>query len=411
MRNYNLRWLLRGYAPLGKVSLKVLAAALAVAALAAAGADAHQALAPEPGASDFAPQVSPDGKRVLFLRVGITKSHLARAMSLYSVGIDGRHVRALTRGSVVTGANLEQGHYDAVTGADWSPDGTKVVYAHEHVRDRGDDLKDDLVVADADGTNARTILATEPPLFIHADSPSWSSRNEIAFADFTRFWSIRPDGSGLTQVGDAYEDKWTPVWSPDGTEIAYVGGRGIAVMRPDGSLVSVAFGGKLNEGSPAWAPDGRQLAFSAEAHGPEADIYTVNRDGGGERRLTTSAAADVMPAWTPDGKSIIFASDRGRAQFQFDLWIMRADGNHQRRLIPSKPWHAWNGRRCTIAGSSGPDDIDGTPRADILCAGAGADVIDARDNRRDFVDGGPGRDRAQIDRGLDVVRGVEKILS
>src|SRR4029453_11537373 len=101
-----------------------------------------------------------------------------------------------------------------------------------------------------------------------AGSPLWCARNEIAFASFSRFWTIRPDGSGLKQIGDQYEDKWTPVWSPDGTEIAYLGGRGISVMKPDGSLVSVVFGGKLNEGSPAWSPDGRRLAFSAEARGP-----------------------------------------------------------------------------------------------------------------------------------------------
>jgi Tol biopolymer transport system component len=311
----------------------------------------------------------------------------------------------------VSKANERLGSYDAVTGASWSPDGTQVVYAHEYTRNRFDALNDDLVVAETDGANARTILATAPPFFIHADSPSWSSRNEIAFADFTNFWTIRPDGSGLSAVGELNGDKWTPVWSPDGTEIAYVGGLGISLMRPDGSLVGLVFGGKLNEGSPSWSPDGRRIAFSAEADGPEPDIYTVNRDGSDVRRLTTSPAGDGMPAWTPDGESIVFASDRGRPRSEFDLWIMRADGTNQRRLIPRKAWHAWNGRRCTITGSGGPDDIDGTPKADVLCAGAGDDVIHARDRRRDVVDGGPGRDRAQIDRGLDVVRGVEKIIN
>ena len=385
-------------------------AAAAFVVFAASGAEAAPALAPEPGASDFAPQVSPDGTRVAFLRIGITRSHQTRAASLYTVRIDGRHVRPLTRGSVVSRSNENLGHYDAVTGASWSPDGTQVVYAHEHVRDRADDLKSELVVASADGTNARTIVPTAPPFLILADSPSWSSRDEIVFANFSRFWTVKPDGSGLTQIGDQYEDKWTPVWSPDGTEIAYLGGHGITVMKPDGSLVSVVFGGKLNEESPAWSPDGRRIAFSAEAHGPRADVYTANVDGSDVHRLTSSPAADVTPTWTPDGRSIVFASDRGRGHLQFDLWIMDATGGHERRLILRAAQHAWNGRRCTITGSAGADELDGTPNQDVLCGLPGNDVIDARDHRRDFVDGGAGRDCARIDGGLDVVRGVEKLL-
>jgi Ca2+-binding RTX toxin-like protein len=71
--------------------------------------------------------------------------------------------------------------------------------------------------------------------------------------------------------------------------------------------------------------------------------------------------------------------------------------------------HAWNGRLCTIAGTTAADRLDGTPTRDVLCGGPGNDVAYARDGRRDVVDGGPGRDAAQIDRGVDVVRGVEKL--
>ena len=222
--------------------LALLAAAAAVVA-AGSGAEARSALAPEASYSDFAPQVSPDGKRIGFLREGVTPSHLRRAMSLYTVGADGRHVRALTRGSAVSSSNEQLGRYDAVTGLSWSPDGRRIVYAHEYVRTRYEGLRSEIVVAESDGTQPQTIVETGPPSFLLADSPSWSSRDEIVFASFSTFWTVRPDGSGLTQVGDPYESKYQPVWSPDGSKIAYVGGLGVAVMNADGSLARVVFGG------------------------------------------------------------------------------------------------------------------------------------------------------------------------
>jgi Ca2+-binding RTX toxin-like protein len=46
----------------------------------------------------------------------------------------------------------------------------------------------------------------------------------------------------------------------------------------------------------------------------------------------------------------------------------------------------------------------------VLDGGAGADLLNARDGRRDVVVGGPGRDRARVDRRLDRVVGVEVLL-
>jgi Tol biopolymer transport system component len=387
-------------------------AAATVVVLAASGAQAARTLAPEPAYSDLAPQVSPDGTQIVFLREGVTSAHRRRAASVYTVGIDGRDARALTRGSVVSGANSEVGNYDAVTGVTWSADGRRVAYARDYVQNRYVGVRSEIVVADADGANARTIVPTAPPSYFMADSPSWSSRDEILFANFSSFWSVRPDGSGLVQIGDPYESKFQPAWSPDATKIAYVGARGIELMNADGSGSpgSVVFGGKLNESSPAWSPDGKTIAFSAESPGPAADIYTAELDGSHLRRLTTNPAPDITPAWTPDGKSIVFASARGRGYLEYDLWVMDADGSHQRRLISRAPWRDWNGRRCTIAGTAAADRLDATATPDVLCGGAGNDVVYARNRHRDFVDGGPGQDRAQVDPGLDVVKGVEKLV-
>ena len=64
----------------------------------------------------------------------------------------------------------------------------------------------------------------------------------------------------------------------------------------------------------------------------------------------------------------------------------------------------------TICGLAGNDPLTGGAGADILDGGAGADTLNARDGRRDVVRGGPGRDSARIDRSLDRVIGVERLL-
>jgi hypothetical protein len=63
---------------------------------------------------------------------------------------------------------------------------------------------------------------------------------------------------------------------------------------------------------------------------------------------------------------------------------------------------------CTIRGTINADQLRGSARREVICALGGDDVIDARDGRADTIDGGPGRDRALVDR-FDRVRNVERV--
>ena len=62
--------------------------------------------------------------------------------------------------------------------------------------------------------------------------------------------------------------------------------------------------------TPSWSPDGRQLVFTG-FDGGLSDLFIINRDGTGLRRLTSDKYADLHPAWSPDGKTIAFVTDRG----------------------------------------------------------------------------------------------------
>jgi hypothetical protein len=60
---------------------------------------------------------------------------------------------------------------------------------------------------------------------------------------------------------------------------------------------------------PAWSPFRRLIAFTGY-DGENVDIYVINYDGTGLRRVTTDPGADYHPSWSPDGSRLAFSSDR-----------------------------------------------------------------------------------------------------
>lgn len=63
------------------------------------------------------------------------------------------------------------------------------------------------------------------------------------------------------------------------------------------------------ENSPIFSPDGQQIAFSAEYDG-NTDVYVISVQGGQPKRLTWHPTADVPVDWAPDGSAVAFVSDR-----------------------------------------------------------------------------------------------------
>src|SRR4029077_11074809 len=59
--------------------------------------------------------------------------------------------------------------------------------------------------------------------------------------------------------------------------------------------------------TPNWSPDGKQLVFTGFSNG-FTDLFIINRDGTGLRRLTNDKFADLHPSWSPDGKTIAFVT-------------------------------------------------------------------------------------------------------
>ncbi len=93
----------------------------------------------------------------------------------------------------------------------------------------------------------------------------------------------------------------------------------IYTMKNDGSGIKRLTNNQFYETSPVWAPDGKQIAISRDVKKGDFDIIIMNADGSMQRNLTNHPDQDMDPAWSPDGRQIAFTSDRGGKK---DIYII-----------------------------------------------------------------------------------------
>jgi dipeptidyl aminopeptidase/acylaminoacyl peptidase len=104
------------------------------------------------------------------------------------------------------------------------------------------------------------------------------------------------------------------MWSPSRRKIAFVSDRDgnleIYVMNADGSGQRRLTRDPGVDGSPTWSPDGRRIAIGSRRHG-NFDIYVWNAERRSQLRLTRNPGLDADPTWSADGRRIAFESARG----------------------------------------------------------------------------------------------------
>jgi len=202
---------------------------------------------------------------------------------------------------------------------------------------------------------------------------------------------VKADGSGLAEITANTEDG-QPSWSPDGKKLAFAslrhGDKEWRIYIMDDVPLTGGTGGDrtLNYGpddvrgqAPAWTSDGRivyrgcaldsprtecngvglfsmsaepgphkptelttipgdaapavfggKIAFMSNSDG-NWEIYIVNGDGTGRKRLTNSPTTDDgLPVWSPDGETLAFVSSQGGS---WAVWAMSPDGSNRRKLF------------------------------------------------------------------------------
>lgn len=132
------------------------------------------------------------------------------------------------------------------------------------------------------------------------------------------------DGARAREVRRFDQPVMSPMWSPDGQEVAYVSfetGRP-AIFRENlrtGARQQLTNFKGINS-SPTWSPDGTKLAMVLSKDG-NPEIYVLDLNTGRFKRMTRHFAIDTEPNWMPDGKSLVFTSDRGGKPQIYELTL------------------------------------------------------------------------------------------
>jgi WD40 repeat protein len=218
-------------------------------------------------------------------------------------------------------------------------------------------LGGDLYLADAAGLNEVQITQANFDARVYNIEPVWSpDGSRIAYAGLGgntygvfqtgsyHLFTVNPDGTDPTQLTEGVGNQFDPAWSPDGTKIAFHTddvNRGynfapsqLDVVNADGSGSTTLVAREGFIGRPAWSPDGKKLALVIDA-----SIYIVDADGSNLTRLYANAIGPEggvdAPTWTPDGRVVFWVS--GRQIGCGTLLSMRPDGSDVRDLFASLP--------------------------------------------------------------------------
>lgn len=293
-----------------------------------------------------------------------------------STGATGQLVRAKAQGRLIAFTRNRSGHTDVFVlnlarrsvrrltrsprqpnasgdrDPDWSPSGKRIVFVAGRNRGPRDREEDTLMTIRTGG--GRRIRLTKPSATTMSD-PTWSPNGQfIAVSSLapgadereSRIQVLSVADKRIRRIGPTLASE--PAWSPDGRALAFTRGsaRGgdLWVMERNGrSPHKIA----TDATNPAWSPDGKQIVFESgrdnngetcfdDACHANSEVYSMNADGTGQRRLTSQSADDGSPSWSPDGRWVVFASERREPEASsYQLYVMSPAGRCVNRLISS----------------------------------------------------------------------------
>jgi acylaminoacyl-peptidase len=270
------------------------------------------------------PHISPDGKKVVYVRNFMDVMKDRRRSNLWVVTVDGADHRPLTAGK----------HGDH--SPRWSPDGKRLAY----VSDSGGSPQLYCRWMDT-GQTAKLTDATTAP-----GNPSWSPDGK--FIAFTLPVSD-PDPAFVELPAKPEGAEWAAspkvirrvMYRADGAGYLKDEHVQVFVVPADGGAPRQLTDGPFHHHGPlCWTPDGKSLIFSANRH-PEdeldplnTEVYELSLRDRSVKALTDRRGPDEQPALSPDGKQIAYVGfdDQRKGYQAYHLYVMNRDGTGRKQL-------------------------------------------------------------------------------
>lgn len=280
------------------------------------------------------PQISPDGKRIVYVRQFADVMNDKRESNLWVINVDGTDDRALTNGNYSDSSPR------------WSPDGSRIAY----ISDRDGKAQIYVRWMDNGQTAELTNLESSPSEIV------WSPDGKLI--SFTSF--VPSDPPKIATLPKAPEGaKWADPPKVYDQLIYRFNGRGYLKygfmqrfvvsseggaprQLTSGELPYGGFEGTLGGGRAVWTADSKYLIFSANLH-PEyeydplnTEVYELSLADGTVKPLTSRKGPDNSPTLSPDGKTIAYVGfdDRYQGHQTGHLYLMNRDGSNPRLATP-----------------------------------------------------------------------------
>ncbi|UCC25605.1 MAG: S9 family peptidase [Gemmatimonadales bacterium] len=272
------------------------------------------------------PQVSPDGRQVVYVRNFFDVMTDRRRTNLWLVSTDGSFHRPLTSGTRAHGSPR------------WAPQGDRILWVSSQ------DGSSQLWIRWMDtGEEARITHLTKSP-----GNLSWSPDGEwIAFTMFVddaadpalaQGMPAPPEGADWAAPAVVIDDVQ---YKADG-QAGFVkqGKTHVFIVPSEGGTPRQVTSGPYNHTQPTWTPDGRGLLVvanrrdDASFEANDTDLYEIALEDGSLTRLTDRYGPDAGPAVSPDGRLVAFTGfDDALQGYQVTrLYVMDRDGSGRREI-------------------------------------------------------------------------------
>ena len=222
-----------------------------------------------------------------------------------------------------------------------SPDGRRIVFCSTRITDTNPEGDLEIFVMDFDGGNVMQL--TFNGAGINDAWPRWSPNGkQIVFHSNVdgnfEIYLINSDGSDLTRVTDYPGIDQFPEWSPNGNQLLIRRDMDIYLIDPDGTNpVQLTENTALNQMG-SWSPNGKQITFMSSREG-YCSVFIMNSDGSDQTNLTpkpdgipNNQFCSRAPAWSRNGQQIYFSSFRPETDLWENIFVMNADGSGVEQL-------------------------------------------------------------------------------